>query len=153
MDTSRMVLLVEDDQAAAEAFTFLLESMGTKVYRVATFAELRDISQSIDFDAAVLDLFLPDSSGLDTFTKAKALLPNTPIVVVSGYANDDVAQMAIEEGAAGFIHKGSTTHGNSNLRSALKTALELRDTLVQMNKIQQSISGIRSAVSQHPENK
>ena len=51
------------------------------------------------FSAILLDLRVPDSEGLATFTRAHAEAPDTPIVVLTGLHDEDLAVKALREGA------------------------------------------------------
>jgi response regulator of citrate/malate metabolism len=53
----------------------------------------------------LLDLGLPDGSGLELLSELKMLLPQTFIIVVSGNNDQDVVRDAVSRGAMGFILK------------------------------------------------
>ncbi len=57
-------------------------------------------------DVALLDLGLPDSRGIETFTRAKAAAPDVPIIVLSGLDDQDLALRAVREGAQEYLVKG-----------------------------------------------
>ena len=57
-------------------------------------------------DVVLLDLGLPDSSGLDTFRRAYRHCPTVPIVVLTGAAVMEQALEAVREGAADYLFKG-----------------------------------------------
>jgi two-component system sensor histidine kinase UhpB len=57
-------------------------------------------------DLAFLDLSLPDSQGVSTFHSLNAQLPDTPIIVLSGLADMEVAVETIEFGAQDYLVKG-----------------------------------------------
>jgi two-component system sensor histidine kinase UhpB len=59
-----------------------------------------------EFDIALLDLSLPDSSGIDSVIMLDRLLPHTPIVVFSGQADVGIAMEAISLGAQDYLVKG-----------------------------------------------
>ncbi len=74
------------------------------------------------FDVALLDLTLPDSDGLDTYVKAQALMPGTPIVILSGQDDDDSTVKAVQSGAQDFLVKGQVEP--KSLLRALHYAIE-----------------------------
>jgi DNA-binding NarL/FixJ family response regulator len=53
----------------------------------------------------VLDLTLPDVTGVDGLLRLKAATPRTPVVVVSGLTDDRIVAQALRAGAAGFVRK------------------------------------------------
>ena len=73
-------------------------------------------------DVVLLDLSLPDSHGLETFARAHAATPTTPIVVLSGSDDEDLAVRAVQEGAQDYLVKGRVD-GGTILRS-IRYAIE-----------------------------
>jgi two-component system cell cycle response regulator len=60
------------------------------------------------FDVLILDLSLPDSSGYETFRKARSELPDCPIVVLTGASDQDMALETVRGGAQDYLVKGQT---------------------------------------------
>ncbi|MBI2371069.1 MAG: response regulator [Deltaproteobacteria bacterium] len=73
-------------------------------------------------DAVLLDLSLPDSEGLETFTRAHAHAPVVPIVVLTGLDDEMVGMKAVREGAQDYLVKGQLT--GPLLVRALRYAIE-----------------------------
>ncbi|MEM9265524.1 MAG: ATP-binding protein [Cyanobacteria bacterium P01_F01_bin.13] len=101
------VLLVEDNPADA----YLLRNfLSTVEYIELTQAEqLKDAIHYLrgtNFDAVLLDLSLPDSRGIETVKKIHTSNPRTPIVVLTGLDDEDVAISALREGAQDYLIKG-----------------------------------------------
>jgi len=71
--------------------------------RVSTGLELLETTS---FDAILLDLNLPDSEGLDTFTKVRAAVPNLPIIVFTSVGEVNIGIKAVQEGAQDYLVKG-----------------------------------------------
>ena len=63
-------------------------------------------------DMVFLDLSLPDSRGLDTFSRTYAQAPQVPIIVLTGLDDEQVAVQAVRKGAQDYLVKG---HVDSNL--------------------------------------
>jgi PAS domain S-box-containing protein len=57
-------------------------------------------------DVVLLDLWLPDSNGLDTFAAVHAHSPGVPVVVLSGRADETLALAAVQRGAQDYLAKG-----------------------------------------------
>src|SRR5690348_2432764 len=58
-------------------------------------------------DVLLLDLGLPDSQGLATFTAVHARQPGLPVVVLSGAADEQLAMQAVQAGAQDYLVKGT----------------------------------------------
>ena len=60
------------------------------------------------FDVVLLDLNLPDGQGLDNFTRLQDVSPATPVIMLTGLADEVTALKALQRGAADYILKGET---------------------------------------------
>ena len=74
------------------------------------------------FDLVLLDLSLPDTSGLDTMRKAQALLADLPIIVLTGHDDEQVGLDALRAGAQDYLVKGRLTA--DSLFRAVRYAIE-----------------------------
>ncbi|HCL58125.1 MAG TPA: hypothetical protein DHW82_14115 [Spirochaetia bacterium] len=61
------------------------------------------------FDVVLLDLSLPDSQGLNTFIKMKEAFPELPIVVLTGFDDENQAFEAYGKGVQNYLMKGKIT--------------------------------------------
>lgn len=104
------VLLVDDHLSFREAMAivFGLQPDFTVVAQAGSLAEARDVLA--DVDVAVVDLGLPDGSGLDLIGELRAASPQGAVLVLT--ASSDRAQFAraVEAGAAGVLHKSTPLH-------------------------------------------
>lgn len=90
-----------------------------------------------EIDLILLDLSLPDSSGLETFGKMQSAAPQVPIIVLTGLNDEAVATEAVRLGAQDYLVKGE---GGANLLSrSIRYAIErkrLEDRLRQSQKME-----------------
>ena len=75
---------------------------------------------SEDIDAVVLDLTMPKLSGEEVFRQIKSARPGVPVILCSGYTQEDVARQFVGVELDGFIEKPFTP---SQLIDMLRTAL------------------------------
>ena len=97
-------LVVDDDADAAETMAMLIASEG---FTVATAGSLRDARRQMAMqepDIVLLDLVLPDGSGIELYNDAK-LLPNTEVVLITGHATLETSIQALRLGAADYLVK------------------------------------------------
>ena len=105
------ILIVEDSPQDRELLVFALQEHWKTE---AKFREAKDLETAHEYlqrggvDAVVLDLQLPDSSGLETFTRVHAAYPHLPVIVVSHNANLDLAIDIVRRGAEDVILKDFT---------------------------------------------
>ncbi|MGH7394019.1 MAG: response regulator [Candidatus Methylomirabilales bacterium] len=99
------VLVVDDDRLIREQAREILTSAG---FQVTGFPDGRDIFDRIrtnTVDVILLDLVLPEGSGLDMLPLIKGLDPDLPVIIVTGHATLDAAIEALKGGAYDFIQK------------------------------------------------
>jgi diguanylate cyclase (GGDEF)-like protein len=102
------LLLVEDNPADARLVRELLRDCRV-VFEVVHAGRLElalELAVTQPLSVILLDLTLPDSSGLETVRRACAAVPDVPIVVMTGVEDEDVALRAVAEGAQDYLVKG-----------------------------------------------
>jgi len=104
------VLLVEDrpnDQRIAQELLGRTKGAQFNVTTVETLEEALNQVSSGDIDVVMLDLTLPDSSGIGTFASLHEDSPDLAIVVVSGIEEESLAIDAVRQGAQDYLLKDS----------------------------------------------
>jgi signal transduction histidine kinase len=117
--------MVEDSPSDAALLEESLQQAGLGQFeftRVETLAEAMTRARLESFDVALLDLTLPDSSGRETFLRARAEAPSLPIVVMTGVADEALGLEAVRHGIQDYLIKGQT-QGPQTAR-AIRYAIE-----------------------------
>jgi PAS domain S-box-containing protein len=120
-------LLIEDNLADAHLFGELLREAGAarlQVTHVTTLAAAIGRLEIEDFDVALVDLSLPDASGVEAVVRLHSSFPVLPLVVVTGLDDEAMAARAVREGAQDYLVKGQT--GGHLLLRAMRYATERR---------------------------
>jgi two-component system cell cycle response regulator CtrA len=99
------VLLVEDDRAIAQSVELMLKSEGVTVYATDLGEEGVDLGKLYDYDLILLDLNLPDLSGLEVLRSLRAAKIKTPIMILSGAAEIETKVMTLGGGADDYMTK------------------------------------------------
>ncbi|MBD2576101.1 diguanylate cyclase [Oscillatoria sp. FACHB-1406] len=137
------VLLVEDNSADARLLELFLARTKGKQYsfvRVETLAAALKAVEENEFSAILLDLSLPDSHGLETLGHMYETAANVPIVVLTGFDDEELAIAALREGAQDYLIKNEI---DSNvLRRAIHYAIERQQMLAQMQASEVRYRGI-----------
>jgi signal transduction histidine kinase len=103
------VLLVEDNPGDARLLQFTLAEAGRDDFELEHVDRLSaglERLASGGIELVLLDLSLPDSHGLDTFSAIQAQAPQVPVVVLSGLDDREVAVTAVRMGAQDYLVKG-----------------------------------------------
>jgi len=116
----RRILLVDDHQLLLEGLRLALqdeyEIVGTLTSGAAVLPACRELAP----DAVLLDLSLPDRSGLEIIADLQAELPAIRILVITMHADRVMADASLQSGAHGFVPKDA---GIPELRTALEAVL------------------------------
>ena len=99
------VLLVEDDGPYAALVGTELQGTAIDVHRVATLDSAVRAVHERTFDAILLDLGLPDSSGLGTVERMHAHAAQIPIIILTSHSDEGLAALAIQRGAQDYLLK------------------------------------------------
>jgi signal transduction histidine kinase len=114
------LLLIEDNANDANLFLEHLDDVHgprLRISHVTSLAQaLARLAQAHDIDLIVLDLILPDAEGIVPIERIHRVAPRVPIVVLSGIADEELGQRAIQAGAQDFLHKNDF-HAGSLARS------------------------------------
>jgi len=132
--TSR-ILIIEDNPrdrrlveiALSECVECTFELLGA-----GTLMEAKERLADFEPDVVLLDLNLPDSHGMDTLRAVRGLVPQSPVVVLTGMAEEDMGDEAIRNGAQDFLVKGKM-FGELLFRS-IRYARERHNILLQLQE-------------------
>jgi CheY-like chemotaxis protein len=147
------VLLVDDNPADARFVRLLLAERAKTEFTVTEAARLDDALEALDggaFDIVLLDLGLPDSHGLATFSVLHARFRLVPVVVVSALADEVTMRDAVRLGAQDYLIKGD--FDAALLVRVLRHAVERHRLLQQLER---SLANVRTLLqtieaSTHP---
>jgi two-component system response regulator RegA len=99
------LLLVDDDEVLRPRLARALRERGYAVREAGTTAAARQAIAETSIGWAVVDLRLPDGSGLDVVREVHAAAPAAPIVVLTGYGSISTALEAVRIGATHYLTK------------------------------------------------
>jgi two-component sensor histidine kinase len=103
------VLLIEDNPQDLRLIKEMLSEVNNPSFELIGADRLEKglkILLNDDFDILLLDLSLPDSTGLDTFASVYEQAPEIPIIILTGFDDEDTAIKAVREGAQDYMVKG-----------------------------------------------
>ena len=103
------VLLIEDNPQDLRLIKEMLSEVNNPSFELIGADRLEDglkLLLNDDFDILLLDLSLPDSTGLDTFASVYDQAPEIPIIILTGFDDEDTAIKAVREGAQDYMVKG-----------------------------------------------
>jgi signal transduction histidine kinase/CheY-like chemotaxis protein len=129
MNEAIRILLIEDNPGDARLIREMLIGQGSlefSVMRVETLGEAVQYSHEQPVDVILLDLSLPDSTGIDTLLKALTDIPDTAIIVLTGFDDQRLGVQAVQMGAQDYLVKDDID--SKLLRRAIRYAIERHRT-------------------------
>jgi two-component system, NtrC family, response regulator AtoC len=99
------VWIVDDEETIRRFVAQDLQAEGFAVHAAATGAEALSLLEADAPDVLLLDLRLPDMSGLDVLARARALHPDLAVILLTAYGDVDSAVQAMKLGAMHFANK------------------------------------------------
>ncbi|MFN2238380.1 MAG: sigma-54-dependent transcriptional regulator [Thermoanaerobaculia bacterium] len=99
------ILIVDDDQATTAGMADVMEEWGYEVESTGTIGDAWKAATSHVPDVAIVDLKLPDGSGMDLLKRFKDTYPDVSVIILTGHATVDSAVKALKVGAEDFVTK------------------------------------------------
>lgn len=141
------ILIVEDSPTAAEVLRIQLEDGLSRPFDTmcaGTLAAAQGLLKQHRFDVVLLDLNLPDSQGLATFTNLHRSYSAVPYIVLSGMSEESIAVEAVRGGAQDYLVKSNLEHSqqiNRSVQFALERfrRVEVESELMAAQRVQNSL--------------
>jgi len=99
------VLLVDDDSNLLMIVSDRLMNAGYRVSQASSLREALGLLERENFHLVLLDIYLPDQSGLEGLRKIRAQYASIPVIIMTAHGTIDMAVEAMKEGAYEFITK------------------------------------------------
>ncbi|MEI6072910.1 MAG: response regulator [Verrucomicrobiae bacterium] len=131
MSAALRILVVEDNPADADFIRETLPGSGPFRFETEWVSRLSEAISRLEgrgIDLVLLDLGLPDSQGMDSFTRLHQAMPEIPVIVLSGLNDEKLAVAAVQNGAQDFLVKGQ--FGGELLSRAIRYAVERKHSEV-----------------------
>lgn len=157
MATEQKILLIEDNPGDTRLIQEMLAEVKVASFEVTSF-EIECLDSLLNglkrlerggIDLVLLDLLLPDSHGLETFTSVYSRAPGVPIIVLSCLNDEVLAVEAVRKGAQDYLVKGQFD-GNLLVRSICyaierkRTEEQLKESL---NNLRETLEGVIQATA------
>jgi len=140
------VLIVEDNPADARWVREMLAGEVAAEFELAHATTVRDGVEQLSahdaaIDAILLDLSLPDETGLNTLQRVLEASHNAVVIVMTGHGDEQIGLAAMQAGAQDYLVKGQVD--GRTLRRAVRFALE-RQTVLQRLSHRDDLTGLHN---------
>ena len=103
--TKARILHVDDNQDTRLLMAALLQDRGYGVMTAGSVAEGLDLARNIDFDLYILDIRLPDGTGVELCKKLNQMHPGIPAIYYSAYGDPHDVERALAEAGSAYLKK------------------------------------------------
>jgi PAS domain S-box-containing protein len=132
------ILIIEDDIVDRKLLQRLLSQSTLPVSEIKSAECLKTALEFLGkehFDVVFLDLGLPDSQGIESFSEIHGKTPNVPVIVLSGLGDEEMAVKAVKQGVQDYFVKGQI---DSNLMArAVRYAIERKKAAEQLRQAEE----------------
>lgn len=101
----KIIFIVEDDPEIIDIHRELLSDRFTVIIKTSGMQAIRYLQENPDIDLALLDIKLPDMSGIEVLKEIKKLKPCVPTIIITAFGNENVAVNAFRCGARDYVKK------------------------------------------------
>lgn len=99
------VLVVDDEKNIRKVLKTIVSEKGLEVYESGDIKGADDLISKFYFDAAIIDIRLPDGSGIDLLKTIKEKSPETIVLMITAFASTETAITAMKSGAYDYVTK------------------------------------------------
>jgi FixJ family two-component response regulator len=139
-----VVFIVDDDVSVRESLELLICSVGWRPETFASAKEFLDRSRPLVANCLILDVNLPDLSGLDLQKLISVERTDMPIIFITGYGDVPMTVKAMKAGAVEFLTK---PFDDEELLGAIKLALERSETALALDSELQTLRHRHASLS------
>jgi diguanylate cyclase (GGDEF)-like protein len=105
MNTEKSLLIIDDETALLIVLQEYLEQQGLKVFTYEAIPDLDNELREKEPHAILLDILIPQVSGIDILKKIKMINQKIPVIMMTGFANDEKRLEALKNGAYALLTK------------------------------------------------
>jgi len=99
------VLLVDDERGFVDVISKRMSKRNIEVTRAYNGTEALQALRKKDFDVTVLDLKMEDMDGIEVLKIFKKIVPDLPIIMLTGHGSEEAARDGIQLGAVDYLTK------------------------------------------------
>ena len=146
-----LILIIDDDKQLSLSFTKILTQDGYRTQAAYTGQEGISRALALNPDLAILDIRLPDMSGIDVFEAIHRELPRLPVIIITAYGTTETAIGAIQKGAYDYIYKPFDVPEMLRLIQKALEAGRCMSSPVEVNPDMEDLTGKEALVGSSPQ--
>jgi len=99
------VLVVDDNEDLLTTFSLILKRCGFNVDTAGNGAQAVAKFRAHHFDVTLMDIVMPEMNGVEAFLKIKEMCPQTTVILMTAYSEEELIKRAVDEGAHCVVNK------------------------------------------------
>lgn len=99
------ILVVDDQRSMRLTLSGIIEDQGYDVFEVEDGYQAIEAASKNTFDLVFMDIKMPGINGVQTFREIKKISPDTVVIMMTGFAVEDLVKEALDEGAFTVVYK------------------------------------------------
>jgi DNA-binding NtrC family response regulator len=141
------VLLIDDEKSIRNTLREILEYEKYEVDEAVDGKEGLKKIQDNPYDVVLLDIKMPKMDGMEVLERAVKLLPDVPIIMISGHGTLETAVDAVKKGAFDYVSKPPDLN---RLLITIRNALDKSDLITETKVLKRKVSKTREIVGDSP---
>ena len=105
IEQDALVLIVDDDLEICNILQQMISSLGIRAESVSNPLQVINLVKSSFYNVILLDIIMPEKSGLDLFPEIVEVSPDTKIIIITAFGDNNLAIRALRLGAFDFMVK------------------------------------------------
>jgi len=138
-------LIIDDERAIRKTLNEILGFEGYKIDEAADGEEGLKKFQSSTYDVVLCDIKMPKLDGIEFLSKALAINPDIPIIMISGHGNIETAVEAVKKGAFDFISKPPDLN---RLLITIRNAIDKTDLVKEAKVLKRRVSKVQEMIGE-----
>ncbi len=143
--TMANILIIDDERAIRKTLNEILGFEGYKIDEAADGEEGLKKFQSATYDVVLCDIKMPKLDGIEFLSKAFAINPDIPVIMISGHGNIETAVEAVKKGAFDFISKPPDLN---RLLITIRNAIDKTDLVKEAKVLKRRVSKVQEMIGE-----
>lgn len=139
------ILIIDDERAIRKTLNEILGFEGYKIEEAADGEEGLKKFQAAAYDVVLCDIKMPKMDGLEFLSKATAINPDVPIIMISGHGTIETAVEAVKKGAFDFISKPPDLN---RLLITIRNAMDKNKLVKEAKVLKRKVSKVQEMIGE-----
>jgi DNA-binding NtrC family response regulator len=135
------ILIVDDEVSIRKTLREILEFEKYEVDEAIDGLDCMVKLKQTEYDVVIMDIKMPKMDGLEALERVQLLVPDTPVIMISGHANIDTAVDAVKRGAFDFISKPPDLN---RMLITVRNAMDKSSLIVETKVLKRKVSKVKT---------